>query len=329
MRNILIALVMLYAGAVSAQEANGLPTLVALGGGPNFTINANNYRVVDTPFANEVAGIINGTFDFNLITWPNTDGGISIFHSAFANRTSEITGVRNGVTGTLRFERIVNNESRYYVAEHSASINPGNLLENLTPGTTVYSQESDAEAAARAIVDNSWDVTVLSIWTALTRENLLILADRPDITLYEYRTVSSGNPLSNLVRRDQIGGNVFLTGADGVRRRVDSSSFALYSNGTLLETASGEYSLSSFSTEARAELLRYIGATTGSHRSNSQNIFYWDNGESFRTRPYSTFTDRDARIIHMQLVNGVWELQPINAGWENGSLNDYINSLNP
>ena len=329
MRKLILMLVVLLGSFANAQEANGLPTLTHVSGS-NYTINGVSYTIEDTAFSGEVAGIINGTFDFNLITWPSTDGGIGIFHSAFANRTAEITGVRNGITGTLRFERIINNESRYYVAEHSASINPGNLLENLTPGTDdFYLRESDAVAAARAIVDNSWDVTVLSIWTALTRENLLILADRPDITLYEYRTVSSGNPLSNLVRRDQIGGNVFLTGADGVRRRVDSSSFTLFDNGATLETASGEYPISSFSTEARAELLRYIGATTGSHRSNSQNIFYWNNGESFRTRPYSTFTDRDARIIHMQLINGVWELQPINAGWENGSLNDYINSLNP
>ena len=61
MKKLLVALVMLYAGAVSAQ----LPDVQALGGGPNFRINTEDYRVVDTPFANELASLVNETFDWS------------------------------------------------------------------------------------------------------------------------------------------------------------------------------------------------------------------------------------------------------------------------
>ena len=54
-------LVMLLGSYSNAQ----LPTLESLGGGPNFRINGEAFRVTDTPFANELASLINGNFDWS------------------------------------------------------------------------------------------------------------------------------------------------------------------------------------------------------------------------------------------------------------------------
>ena len=314
-------LVVLLGSFANAQEANGLPTLAHVSGS-NYTINGVSYTVEDTTFSNEVDDLLDGTFDFNLITWPNTDGGINIFHSAFANRTAEVTGIRNGVSGTLRFDRIVNEGRRFYLSLNSQSINPGNLLNNLYPRTTSYETEAAAENAARAIVDNNWDGTVLSIWTTLSQENLLKLANRPDITLYEHRTVSSGSPLVGGIRRS-IGQNPWYEGL-----RLDHGSLEL--NGTGLLGASAFYIAdltTDASEDARMELIRFANSGSSVHRANSRNIFYWSNGEFFTNRPYDEFDPGvTATIIHIKrnTTTNIWELQPIMDGWQNGSLNDYI-----
>ena len=87
-------LAVLLGSYASAQ----LPTLEALGGGPNFRINTEDYRVVDTPFAIELAGIINGDFD-----WSWAQDQIAFNPRNNPAHRSDFTSnslTRNGQTGT-------------------------------------------------------------------------------------------------------------------------------------------------------------------------------------------------------------------------------------
>ena len=160
-------LVMLLGSYSNAQ----LPNIQALGGGPNFRINTEDYRVVDTPFANELASLVNGNFDWSLVNFDNGNRNLYIHFlnlSGQQGRSNNIvfTGHRGNpaasgtVTVTYDGANATTNHWTYTFTDHPDDT-PADLLASgaliFNGDTPLYSSYSDARAEGRRLVQVSTD----------------------------------------------------------------------------------------------------------------------------------------------------------------------------
>ena len=170
MRNLILMLVMLLGSYSNAQ--NGIPNIQALGGGPNFRINTEDYRVVDTPFANELASIVNNTFDWDQVTW---NFGLPLRSALIEPDVyPTLTGVRNGneVTVSLTVTNVL--ETIYEIRDGFGDV----ATTIRRPGTITYNSYEEARDAAQLIATN--DIN-LAIWRITSTETQLSITDTPHI----------------------------------------------------------------------------------------------------------------------------------------------------
>ena len=104
MKNLLFAVVMLFAGAMSAQTLN--PDNIRWHPGTqDYTINGVRYNVPERPLRVEFASYANRNFDWTSLTWPTYGGDNVNFLRLIAEINSPNDGGGAGVPISTRVER--------------------------------------------------------------------------------------------------------------------------------------------------------------------------------------------------------------------------------
>ena len=143
MKNLVIIAILLISSYSNAQ----FPTLEALGGGPNFRINGETFRVTDVPFANELVSLIDGTFDWTEVT-SNTPNGFAFYTvSNDAINGLDVIVYRDGRSGMINITASTDEIITYHVSDQ------GQTYDGAYSGTTTHTSEPDARAQAQGIVD--------------------------------------------------------------------------------------------------------------------------------------------------------------------------------
>ena len=103
MKNLFIAVVMLFAGALSAQVLD--PSEIGWRGGQVYNIQGTDYTVPERPLRVEFASYANRNFDWTSLTWPTYGGNNVNFLRLIAEINSPNDGGGAGVPISTRVER--------------------------------------------------------------------------------------------------------------------------------------------------------------------------------------------------------------------------------